>query len=119
MHSSSQEHDVIVGTNVTMITRNRIRFKCPLKSMVNANVTWLVNGESDFPQQTIDHPYELSGRHYAAHGTTLRVRNTKDAQYDVITCHYSSMLGSREVSSVLNVVGKYDSILDCPKGKAL
>lgn len=97
LKSLNTQSEAAVGTNVKLVMGNEVRLRCLMKSQKHVNITWSVN----------DQKIANDDVRFEKDANVLLVRNTMEGGTYTITCQVSSLLGSEEISSKLEVVGKY------------
>lgn len=93
---SDSDAEASIGTNVAIVTGNPIRFRCLLKYTDNVNVTWFV-----------DRKNVKSDKRYIIDDNILYVKGSRNMRGTFnVTCRASSLLGSKQMSSMLKIAGK-------------
>ena len=83
-----------IGMNVRILSGNKIKFVCLVKSGSNVNIKWLINGKG-IPRSSM----------YTVSGNTLTIKDTSKAGRFQVSCVVTGELESTPIVSNVEVIG--------------
>ena len=85
-----------VGDNITALTNNTVRIKCPVSGFPKPRLTWTRDGEE----------ITSGGRYNIDDSGTLSVSQLNKGDYSRFTCRAQSKLGEDSRTSTVGIVGE-------------